>query len=221
MGFDKNIPMAITEYKIYNVDTTEELEKVASIDNIDFPDGFEIEPDFLYIWVRIVSAGEYYGSNNNADYFPEAELIEYWETFKNAHAFKDHKNKSVADAIGKIITVRWNDYMKCVEILKGIDTKRAAETARGYAKGYLDSVSMGCRVPYTVCSVCGNKARVRSEFCDHVRKYRNRYLANGERVYEINYKPKFHDSSTVLTGAERVAKAFYICLLYTSPSPRD
>lgn len=208
MSFDKVIPSKISEYKIFNVSSTDELIKEAS--EIDFPEGFVYDPDFLYMWVRIVSAGEFYGPNKNGDYFPESELVSYWETFREAHPFKNHENKNVENAIGKIIDVRWNSLMKCVEILKGIDKKRAPEVARGFQKGYLTDVSMGCKVPYTVCSVCGNKARKRSEFCEHVRYHRLQFLGNGERVYEINYKPRFHDSSTVLNGAERVAKAFYI-----------
>src|SRR5690606_11824218 len=106
---------------------------------------------------------------------------------------------------GKIFSVRWNPIMKCVELFKGIDRKIAPEIVRGFEKGFLTDVSMGCRVPYTVCSVCGNKARRQSEFCHHVKQHRMQYLGNGERVFEINHKPKFHDSSVVLNGAERVA----------------
>jgi hypothetical protein len=207
-GFIKEIPSQISEYKIFDVDSQDELIKVAS--DIDFPEGFMYDPDFLYMWVRIVSAGEAYGPNKNGDYFPEDELVSYWETFNEAHPFKNHVNKNVEDAIGKIVTVRWNPIMKCVEILKGIDKKRAPEIVRGFQKGYLTDVSMGCKVPYTQCSICGNKARKRSEFCEHVKYHRLQFLGNGERVFEINFKPRFHDSSTVLNGAERVAKAFFI-----------
>lgn len=206
MSFDKVIPSQITEYKLFFDSDT--LVKEAS--DVDFPEGFVYDPDFLYIWARIVSAGEFYGPNKNGDYFPEEELVAWFETFKDAHHFKNHENKNVENAIGTIITVRWNPVMKCVELLKALDKKRAPELARGYIKGYVTDVSMGCKVPYTVCSICGNKARKRSEFCEHVRFHRLQILGNGERVYEINYKPKFHDSSTVLNGAERVAKAFFI-----------
>jgi hypothetical protein len=207
-GFIKEIPSQISEYKIFDVDSTDELVKVAS--DIDFPEGFVYDSDFMYMWIRIVSSGQHYGPNKNGDYFPEEELLDYWETFNEAHPFKNHVNKNVEDAIGKIVTVRWNPIMKCVEILKGIDKKRAPEIVRGYLKGYLTDVSMGCKVPYTQCSICGNKARKRSEFCDHIKYNRLQFLGNGERVFEINFKPRFHDSSTVLNGAERVAKAFFI-----------
>jgi hypothetical protein len=208
-GFDKLIPSEIREYEIYNVHSQNELVKVAS-GHTDLPDGFTFDQDCLYLWIRIVSAGEAYGPNKNGDYFPELELLKYYDTFKNAHTFKNHENKKVENAIGKIISVRWDPIMKCVEIFKSIDKKIAPEIARGYLKGYLTDVSMGCRVPYTICSVCGNKARKKSEFCEHVNLYRMQYLVNGERVFELNYEPNFHDSSTVLTGAERVAKAMMI-----------
>jgi hypothetical protein len=208
-GFDKLIPSEIKEYEIYNVHSQNELVKIAS-GHADLPEGFTFDPDCLYLWIRIVSAGEAYGPNKNGDYFPESELLGYYDTFKNAHTFKNHENKKVENAIGKIISVRWDPIMKCVEIFKSIDKKIAPEIARGYLKGYLTDVSMGCRVPYTICSICGNKARKKSEFCEHVNLYRMQYLANGERVFEVNFEPNFHDSSTVLTGAERVAKAMMI-----------
>lgn len=208
-GFNKFIPSVISEYEIYDVPSGDELFKVANA-AIDVPEGFVFDPDYLYLWVRIISAGEYYGPNKNGDYFPEQELLHYYDTFKTGHVFKNHENKKVEQAIGEIISVRWNPVMKCVEIFKGIDKKRAPEVARGFLKGYLTDVSMGCKVPFTICSVCGNKARTQKEFCMHVREYRMQYLGNGERVFEINYQPKFHDSSAVLTGAERVAKALVI-----------
>jgi hypothetical protein len=206
-GFEKWIPSSIQEYEIYEPNSTDELQKIASV---DLPDNFIYDPDYLYLWVRIVSAGEYYGPNKNGDYFPEEQLIEYYHTFKNAHPFKNHENKKVENAIGQVLDVRWNAVMKCVEVFKGIDKKRAPEVVRGFLKGYLTDVSMGCRVPYTVCSVCGNKARKRSEFCQHVNNHRMQYLGTGERVFEINFEPSFHDSSVVLSGAERVAKALMI-----------
>lgn len=214
-GFSKHIPCAIQEYEVYHPNSSEELIKCAS-ENVDLPDDFVYDPDYLYLWVRIISAGEYYGPNKNGDYFPEEELIKYYKTFKTAHVFKNHENKNVEHAIGAIISTRWNHTMKCVEVFKSIDKKRAPEIARGFIKGYLTDVSMGCKVPYTICSVCGNKARKKSEFCIHVNRYRMQYLGNGERVFEINFEPNFHDSSAVLNGAERVAKATFV--IDTPPS---
>lgn len=207
--FDKQIPSKLSEYKIIDVDSSSEFEKVAST-LIDLPPGVEYDPDFLYILVRIISSGEVYGPNKNGDYFPEEELIRHYDTFKSAHTFKNHRNKDIADAIGPVISVKWNPELRTVEVLKAIDRKLAPEIVRGFEKGYMTDVSMGCRVPFTICSVCGNKARTAKEYCDHIKRYRMEFLENGERIFEINYRPSFHDSSVVLNGAERSAKALVV-----------
>lgn len=203
------MPGVISSYEIYNVDSADELRKVAS-DTIKLPADFKYDPDYLYILIRIVSSGDYYGPNKNGDYFPTEELENSYETFANAHPFKNHENKNIEGAIGKIITFDWNPVMKTVEILKAIDRTIAPRIVRGFEKGYMTDVSMGCRVPFTVCSVCGNKASKPSEFCEHVKRHRLKYLDNGERVFEINFQPKFHDSSVVMVGAERSAKAIMV-----------
>lgn len=208
--FDKEILMKVDSYQIIDPPDrdADTFEKIAR--TLDFPSGVTYDPDYLYLWIRIVSGGEFYGANKNGDYFPTQELISYYETFRDAHPFKNHENKNIEKAIGRIYDVRYDDEMKTVEVFKAIDRKIAPEIVRGYSKGYLTDVSMGCKVPFTVCSVCGNKARRPSEFCGHVKHHKLEYLETGERVYEINYEPKFHDSSVVLNGAERVAKAFMI-----------
>ena len=206
--FNKQIPFKVESYEIVEAPNQEAFEKVARV--IDFPSHVTYDPDNIYLWIRIVSSGEHYGPNKNGDYFPLQELLSYYETFRDGHPFKNHENKQVEKAIGRIYDVRFNDEMKTVEVFKSIDKKVAPEIVRGYQKGYLTDVSMGCKVPYTVCSVCGNKAKRQSEFCTHVKNHRLAYLPTGERVYEINYQPRFHDSSVVLTGAERVAKAIMI-----------
>lgn len=209
MSFEKVIPYEVTAYETYEASDEEGLRKVAS-EKIDLPEGFEYDPDFLYLWIRIISSGEYYGPNKNGDYFPTTELESCYHTFNEANVFKNHENKHIEKAIGKIFSVRWNPIMKCVEIFKGIDKKIAPEIARGFLKGYMTDVSMGCKVPYTICSICGNKARRATEFCNHIKSHRMEFLGNGERVFEINYEPKFHDSSVVLNGADRVSKALFI-----------
>lgn len=206
---EKEIPSRVSEYKIIDVDSTEEFEKVAST-LVDLPPGVEYDPDFLYILIRIISSGHIYGPNKNGDYFPEEELLKTYETFNDAHTFKNHENKDIAKAIGPVISAKWNPELRTVEVLKAIDRKLAPEIVRGFEKGYMTDVSMGCRVPYTCCSVCGNKARTAKEYCDHIRRYRMEFLPTGERVFEVNFSPKFHDSSVVLNGAERSAKALVI-----------
>ena len=193
--------------------TTFKIESVEVLDNcmvklasFDLPKDETYDPDFLYIKVRAVSAGEFYGDNKNGDWFPAEELKRSYHTFLTAHVFKNHENKDVANAIGDVLSAVWDDTMKCVVLILKIDRKVAPTVTRSIEKGYMTDVSMGCRVPYSICSICGNKARNPKEYCEHIRLYRRRIFPDGRKAYEINISPKFHDISVVLNGAEKVAK---------------
>ena len=170
------------------------------------PDGFTYDPDYLYLKVKAVSAGEYWGDNKNNDYFPEAELIKHHKTFLAAHTFKNHENKKIENAIGDVLSAEWSDKMKCVYLVIRIDRRIAPTIVRGYEKGFMTDVSMGCRVDHVICSYCGQKAKTRFDYCDHLKTMKGKVMDNGKKVCEINIGPKFHDISAVLNGAERTAK---------------
>lgn len=162
----------------------------------------EVADDNCYIVNGISS----HNSNKNADYFSEKELKEWCHTFLDAKCFKNHENKMVEKAIGDVLEVKYNDNMHYVELLIRIDRKLAPEIVRGFEKGLISDVSMGCKVKQTQCSVCFNIAKTRKDFCEHVRTMRNEVMPNGIRVVEFNHEPKFHDISVVLRGADRTAK---------------
>lgn len=170
------------------------------------PEGFSYDPDYLYLKVKAVSAGEYWGANKNDDYFPEAELKAWYKTFLSAHTFKNHENKKIENAIGDVLTAEWSDKMKCVYLVIRIDRRIAPTVVRGYEKGFMTDVSMGCRVDHVVCSYCGQKAKTRFDYCEHLKTMKGKIMDNGKKVSEINIGPKFHDISAVLNGAERTAK---------------
>ena len=62
-----------------------------------------------------------------------------------------------------------------------------------------------CRIKFDVCVVCGNKARNRSEYCDHAKFNLGNYLPNGKRVIVLNPSPRFFDFSLIRKPAERIA----------------
>lgn len=192
-----------TDFRIIDITIVDLNEKLAA----EQP---QYDPRFLYIKVRAVSAGEYYGPNNNGDYFPEEELKKSYKTFlTNAKVFKNHQNKKVEDAIGDVVEAIWNDEMKYVELLIRVNKEVASSICKNLEAGVITDVSMGCRVKYSICSICGNKARKPSEFCDHVSKakgLRNKIMPDGRRAYEINIGPSFHDISIVLKGAAPTEK---------------
>jgi hypothetical protein len=78
--------------------------------------------------------------------------------------------------------------------------------------GEFPDSSMGSRVPYDRCSICGNKARNPAEYCSHVSQSAmppygmGKLLPDGRRCGVYNDQPRFFDDSFVFTGAERSAK---------------
>lgn len=200
----------ITTFKIINngitfLNSLEELEKTAA--EFELPEGHIYDKDFLYLKVRAVSAGEYWGMNKNSDFFPEEELKQFYKTFLDAHVFKNHENKKSENAIGGVISSTWNDKMKYVELIIRIDRQLAPSIVRSFEKGTMTDVSMGCKIKHSICSICGNKAETKKEYCDHVKYERGKLYPDGRRVFEINIGPKFHDISAVLNGADKTAKA--------------
>ena len=141
----------------------------------------------VYVLVSALGAGEYWGSNSNADTFPEEALIHTppgwnemslerqrsvgpgWEwgypTFYNAHAFSHHCNKDVKRAFGSVHYVMWDNHMKRVLLILDID--RAAAQRMGaqsvvdrIENGEFADVSMGTKVLLDFCSICTDWSRV-------------------------------------------------------------
>lgn len=207
MSFNKRTNMSL---KVDDVEIMDgDLIKTAAI---KLPEGYTYDPDYLYLKVKAVSAGEYWGDNKNNDYFPEAELIANYKTFLSAHTFKNHDNKKVEGAIGDVLDAEWNDKMKSVYLVIRIDRRIAPSIVRGFEKGFMTDVSMGCRVNHVICSYCGKKAKTKFDYCDHLKYMKGKIMDNGKKVCEINIGPKFHDISAVLNGAERSAKAVWIMI---------
>jgi hypothetical protein len=177
-----------------------------------------------YVLVNALGAGEYFGSNINADYFPWNALShegdDYgYKTFLNAHAFQHHVNKDPNRAFGKPVLSLLNTAMKRVELVIELDREKAKiEGADGVIvridKGEFPDVSMGCKVPYDVCSICHNRSKTRADYCVHMMPSPdmrhlygpNKILPDGRKVYVVNTHPRFFDISFVFIGADKTAK---------------
>jgi len=64
-----------------------------------------------------------------------------------------------------------------------------------------------CGVPFDICSVCGNEAKTRANYCEHLKYNKLGITKEGHQVYAINDKPHFHDISKVRVPADRIAFA--------------
>lgn len=159
----------------------------------------------IYVHILAMGAGEYFGANKNADYFPEENLIRWHDTFRTspAHIFKHHINKNPEIAIGKVIYSVYNERMHRVEIIAWIDSKKGWDIVDKIERGEFPATSMACHTPYDTCSICKNQARSRNEYCTHLRSELGRVHADGTKTMAINDGPlKFFDMSVVFKPAD-------------------
>lgn len=164
-------------------------------------------PDKNYVLVNAMGSGEYWGSNRNGDYFPDQALKDYYLTFEQlANAFKHHVNKDPNLGMGKVPVAVFNSNMHRVELILELDRQRAEDVLHRIEAGEYPAVSMGCKVPYDTCSICGHKSKTLDQYCDHLKYQMNSILPDGRKVYAINdHDIKFFDISFVRIPADRTA----------------
>lgn len=195
------------------------LTKHASEDARAFLSTVQPEKGKTHILVLAVSSGEFYGFNRNGDGFterpmrarngkswwvaPGEELPKHHPSFEKGHFFRHHINKDPAKSIGDVVKSFYNDIMHRVELLCRIDNKKGESLVARVEDNEFPAVSMGCRIPYDVCNVCGNKAPTRAEYCSHA-------LSLGDLTSEgiahgvWNPSPDFFDISEVIRPADRM-----------------
>jgi len=119
---------------------------------VDFIKTIKEKADKIYALVNALSAGEFYGSNRNGDYFPEEALKEYHKTFEAlGHVYRHHVNKDPEKSMGKVVFSHYNPEMHRVELIIELDKVKAEDIVTRLDKGDLPAVSMGCRVPWDEC----------------------------------------------------------------------
>jgi len=187
----------------------------------------------VYILVSALGAGEYWGSNVNGDLFPEAALIhsppnwnemspeemkkvgKTWKygfpSFMNAYPYKHHVNKDPSRAFGEVKIAVWNPMMHRVELVVYLDRALckkwlAEDVINRIDNGEFPDVSMGCKVPHDICTICGHKSKTRKDYCDDAKLLMNKILPDGRKVAVRNDTPRFFDISFVFIGADKSAK---------------
>jgi hypothetical protein len=209
-------------------DTHLRQHKYASDGALDFIRTVEPLPGHRVVLVLAMSAWEFYGPNRNGDGFTEREfalphvnggrqIITYDETLpqhyksfeSTAHNFLHHVNKDPAKAVGRVIKSFYNWPMHRVELLLAVDETKAPHICRRIMDGEYPGVSMGCRIQYDVCTICGNKAPTRKQYCHHVNGKdpqfgMNTILPDGRQCAVLNPSPLLFDISWVWRPADRI-----------------
>ena len=162
-----------------------------------------VEEDNSYV----VNGFAVHNSNVNGDFFYEHTLKKIYKTFEAGHIFELHQNKDISRALGRIPYAFYNEKMHRVELLIAPNRTKAAGWVNMIEAGKPVDVSFGYRTPYDRCSICGNEAHSRAEYCIHLKYQMNEVLDDGRKVYAINPDVgRFFEISFVRKGAVPIAK---------------
>ena len=178
----------------------------------------EYDPEYVYVVVRALSANR---PNSNGDCFPHEELVRLdpilhrpvYASFVGKGVYVNHTHTDDPRyAKGIILDSRYvqgsdDNY---VELLLGIDRKKDPVFSRDVERGLINKFSMGASVQFTRCSVCGNEARRKEEFCPCIAQSKMREVkgADGEKklAYELCYGVTFNELSAVSDPADETAQ---------------
>lgn len=192
------------------------LHKIASTHSpaMDYIKNVAPEPGKTIVLVIGLGDNETYGANRNGDGFPsqpvkgkisaDEVLTKHYQSYDKAHVFEHHVNNDPAKAIGRVKKAFWNPHMRRVEMVEDFDNSKAPHLLEKIASGEYPAKSMGCRIKYDVCNNCGNKAKTRADYCDHLKFAMSRIDPHsGVQNSALNPSPDFFDSSWVLRPADR------------------
>lgn len=166
-----------------------------------------------YLLINAMGASEYFSSNLNADWFSDKVLENYHKTFEQeGHVYRHHVNKDKTIANGKVIFSHYNKKMHRVELIVEVDDNKVTDILAMLSKNEIPATSMACKVSHDICSICGNKAKRREDYCIHLKHFKNKIHTPttpipgarhyGQKVYAINPDPKFFDISFVKIPAD-------------------
>lgn len=199
------VPVSNSNMENHCVEKCDFLKKEASVESIKYFNDLKPKKNHLYFLVVAMTAGEYYSSNKNGDYFKEETLKHHYQDFKNAGVFWNHDNKDPDKSAGNVIQSFWNDVMHRIEIVIEI-SKENSRHLDGLIKDKKPiGVSMGLRVPMEYCSVCGHVTRKSYENrCEHLKYSMNTVLHDGKKIFAVcGSGIKIFDISFVFRPADR------------------
>lgn len=130
------------------------------------------------------------------------------KTFMDALRYRHHVNKNPEIAYGDIVCVVYNPSMKRVELISRHDREKAKRVGaddiiRDLDEGKPRQISMGCKVPFDVCTVCGQVSRTSMDYCSHLKTGMGTVRPDGKIVGAVNFFPRFFDLSDVFIPAAK------------------
>ncbi len=206
------------------------FDKSAASPAYEFLKDVKPEAGKTIVLVNALGAYETYDSNRNGDawserafkvgepvkcghkecqaaaWVTEAEsLPKHYKTFEqHGGIYLHHKNTDPSKSLGDVMHAFWNERMHRVELLLKIVNAKNPDLITRIEDGEYPAVSMGCRVPWDVCTICGHHAPTRKQYCEHVKGLGMNKVdpKTGERACVLNPSPKFFDISFVFRPAD-------------------
>ena len=127
---------------------------------------------------------------------------------KYGGVYREHHNsKKGGISQGDVVLEAYNPAMHRGELVVKLDNNKWTSALNKLASGKSVFWSMGCGVPYDICSGCGHQASTRETYCDHLLYNKLGIAKEGHQIFAINDMPHFHDISEVTVPADRIAFA--------------
>lgn len=186
----------------------------AGSDNSKF--NFEKTANQTDVLVIALGAYEGTGANRNGDIFKEAECVKNYKTFVKSGSKRPdgsfdgravnrhHKNKPEDPKYGNIKQAVYNDKMKRIELVIGLDNEKCAEEIQKLKEGKQINVSMAAKVAFDKCTWCGHEAKTDNDRCSHIPKELGEINKKGEMCSMENINPKWFEISIVGRPADRI-----------------
>jgi hypothetical protein len=144
------------------------LEKRAGVDFLDRLRRVKLAADEVPVHIIALGADEYYGANRNGDGFDEPTCRAQHPTFqKYGRFYRNHLNKDQSRSYGVFHDTAYNDAMKRVELLAGLNGSEKAARVNGglVADKELELLERGEDIPTSMaCSKAGTLIRTHAGF---------------------------------------------------------
>lgn len=158
--------------------------------------------------LHIIALGAYEGTgfNRNGDAFLEDDCRKNHHLFKAAGraVHRHHKNKPSDPKYGTIKAAAYNEPMRRIELIVGLDNDKCADILDEQEKKGQTNWSMASKQAYDVCTWCNHKAKTDKDRCDCIPGSIGELNKQGVMCGMINPNPKWFEISHVGRGADRI-----------------
>ena len=158
--------------------------------------------------LHIIAVGAYEGTgfNRNGDAFKEKDCRKNYNYFtrSNRAVHRHHKNKPTDPKYGNIKAAAYNEAMKRIELIVGLDKDKCSDILHEQETTGNTNWSMASKQAYDICSWCGHKAKDDKHRCEHIPKNIGEINKKGEMCGMENPDPQWFEISHVKRPADRI-----------------